>query len=78
VRLLFLKIWWWQHRVGSIPTLGTNYCRGRSIVCLPDQALAMFRNFLRKMPCGNFSEAPDYLLVFAGTNLAHGDDTALR
>lgn len=19
-----LKIWWWQHRVGSIPTLGTN------------------------------------------------------
>lgn len=19
-----LKIWWWQHRVGSSPTLGTN------------------------------------------------------
>ena len=20
-----LKIWWWKHRVGSIPTLGTNF-----------------------------------------------------
>jgi hypothetical protein len=20
-----LKIWWWQHRVGSIPTLGTMF-----------------------------------------------------
>src|SRR3989344_9513286 len=29
-----LKIWWWKHRVGSIPTLGTNKSRGYSDVAL--------------------------------------------
>jgi hypothetical protein len=29
-----LKIWWWQHRVGSIPTLGTIKSRGYSDVAL--------------------------------------------
>ena len=33
-----LKIWWWRHRVGSIPTLGTHKSRGYS-----DVALLIFR-----------------------------------
>jgi hypothetical protein len=70
VPLLFLKIWWERSRVGSIPTLGTNHF-------LANQALATFRDFSRKMSCGNFSKSPEYFLVFTGTNLAHGDDTGL-
>lgn len=45
------------------PTLGTNDCRGRFFVVLPDQALAPRSNFQCEMSSGYFAVPPDSVLA---------------